>query len=75
MEEDYFLLHKLGDGEISAILKDEADTEDLVQDIFLKIWEERETVRKAHDRYVGFNKRKNSLPRCGRLLLYHIDFF
>ena len=102
MEEDYFLLHKLGEGEISAmevlyvryapqvksfvsaILKDEADTEDLVQDIFLKIWEERETVRKvhslraylftmtrnmvynklkhdkAHDRYVGFNKRKNS---------------
>ena len=74
---------------LSAILKDEADTEDLVQDIFLKIWEERETVRKvhsiraylftmtrnmvynklkhdkAHDRYVGFNKRKNlvSAPR------------
>ena len=31
---------------LSAILKDEADTEDLVQDIFLKIWEERETEQK-----------------------------
>ena len=120
MEEDNFPLHKLGEGEISAmevlyiryapqvksfvsaILKDEADTEDLVQDIFLKIWEERETVRKvhslraylftmtrnmvynklkhdkAHDRYVGFNKRKNSTDEIEtrivtRDLLEHIN--
>lgn len=61
-EEEYFLLRKLSEGNmsamevlyirhapqvksfVSAILKDEADTEDLVQDIFLKVWEEREKI-------------------------------
>ena len=61
-KEEYFLLRKLNEGDISvmeviyfryapqikafvsAILKDPADTEDLVQDIFLKIWDDRETV-------------------------------
>lgn len=32
---------------VSAILKNEADAEDLVQEIFLKIWENRETVCRA----------------------------
>ena len=61
-KEEYFLLRKLNEGDISvmeviyfryapqikafvsAILKDPADTEDLVQDIFLKIWDDRETI-------------------------------
>lgn len=47
IEEDYFLLRKLCEGDMSAILKNEADAEDLVQEIFLKIWENRETVSRA----------------------------
>lgn len=62
LQEDYFLLCKLGDGDmsamevlyiryapqvksfVSAIIKNESDAEDLVQEIFLKIWENREAV-------------------------------
>lgn len=65
MNEDYFLLQKLREGNMSAlevlyiryvpqvksfvssILKDNADTEDFIQDLFLKIWEDRYIVCKA----------------------------
>lgn len=32
---------------VSAIFKNDADTEDFIQDLFLKIWENRETVARA----------------------------
>lgn len=32
---------------VSAILKNESDTEDLVQDIFLKVWEDRGNIAKV----------------------------
>lgn len=62
MNEEYFLLQKLREGDmsamevlyiryapqvksfVSAIIKDDAETDDFVQDIFLKIWEERAVV-------------------------------
>lgn len=102
MKEEFFLLQKLSENDmsamevlyiryapqvksfVSAILKDSADTDDIVQDIFLRIWEDRERVcqaksfksylfamtrnivynklkhDKVHDRYVGFESKRNS---------------
>ena len=65
MKEDFFLLQKLSENDmsarevlyiryapqvksfVSAILKDSADADDVVQDIFLRIWEERQIVCQA----------------------------
>lgn len=64
-DKDIFLIHKLGEEDMTAmeflyvkyapqvrsfvyaILKNEADTEDLVHDIFLKIWDERRKISKV----------------------------
>ena len=65
MKEEFFLLQKLSENDmsamevlyiryapqvksfVSAILKDSADADDVVQDIFLRIWEERQVVCQA----------------------------
>ncbi len=65
MKEEYFLLQKLREGDmsamevlyiryapqvksfVSAIIKDEAEADDFVQDIFLKVWEEKDFVCQA----------------------------
>ncbi len=65
MKEEFFLLQKLSENDmsamevlyiryapqvksfVSAILKDSADTDDIVQDIFLRIWEDRQMVCQA----------------------------
>lgn len=62
LEEDYFLLHKLKEGDmsafevlyiryapniksfVSAILKNSADADDIVHEIFLKVWENRDSI-------------------------------
>lgn len=64
-EEDYFLLRKLREGDmsamevlyiryapqvksfVSALIKNSTDADDIVQEIFLKIWENREAVSRA----------------------------
>jgi RNA polymerase sigma-70 factor (ECF subfamily) len=65
MKEEFFLLQKLNENDmsamevlyiryapqvksfVSAILKDSADADDIVQDIFLRIWEDRHVVSQA----------------------------
>ena len=86
MKEEFFLLQKLNENDmsamevlyiryapqvksfVSAILKDSADADDIVQDIFLRIWEDRPVVSQANSfnaylftmtRNVVYNKLKH----------------